>query len=44
MLNIYKTNIEGKTTKVKDISQNSWIELINPTQAEIKQVVDITKI
>lgn len=43
MLNIYKTNIEGKTTKVKDISQNSWIELINPTQAEIKQVVDITK-
>ncbi|MDR0405531.1 MAG: magnesium transporter CorA family protein [Clostridiales bacterium] len=39
MLNFYKT-IDNVTTPITQIEPDSWINLINPTDAEIKQVVD----
>lgn len=45
MLKIYKTTTyEKKIKKIKRISQDSWIDLTNPTKEEINRVVERTEI
>ena len=35
MIKIYKT-IEGKIQEVETIEKNSWINMVNPTEAELQ--------
>lgn len=44
MLNAYKTSLNSELEKIDILNadKNSWIKLINPTEAEINQVIDIT--
>ena len=45
MLKIYKTTMyEKKIKKIKRMSQDSWIDLTNPTREEIDRVVERTNI
>ena len=45
MLKIYKTTMyEKKIKKIKIMSQDSWIDLTNPTREEINRVVEKTEI
>ena len=45
MLKIYKTTMyEKKIKKIKRMSQDSWIDLTNPTREEINRVVERTDI
>lgn len=45
MLKIYKTTMyEKKIKKIKRMSQDSWIDLTNPTKEEIERVVEKTEI
>ena len=45
MLKIYKTTMyEKKIKKIKRMSQDSWIDLTNPTKDEIDRVVERTNI
>lgn len=45
MLKIYKTTqVEKKVKKAKKISEDSWIDMISPTEEEIKKVLDMTNI
>ena len=45
MLNIYKTLVDTKTIKkVDEITEDSWIDLTNPTEKEIDTVVEKTKV
>ena len=45
MLNIYKTLSDTKTIKKMDeITEDSWIDLTNPTEKEIDNVVEKTKV
>lgn len=45
MLKIYKTTMyEKKIKKIKRMSQDSWIDLTNPTREEINRVVEKTEI
>ena len=43
MIRVYKTNSET-VEKVDKISANCWIDLVSPTEAEIDEVVRVTKI
>lgn len=43
MIKIYKTNNE-KLDVLETITANCWIDLVNPTEAEIDQVIEKTKI
>lgn len=38
MLNIYKTSNEGKIVEIKDIEENCWINISNPTFEELNLV------
>lgn len=44
MLNVYKTNSKSmlEELEITQADNNSWIKLLNPTEAEIKQVIDMT--
>ena len=45
MLKVYKTTqVEKKVKKTNKFADNSWIDLIAPTQEEIQEVIDVTKI
>ena len=45
MLKIYKTDIEtNKFSEIKDFEKGSWINLVNPSDAEIKKVCENLKI
>ena len=44
MINIYKTNTLGKTEKIDNYEQDSWINLIAPNEEEIDEVVAATGI
>ena len=45
MIKIYKTTMyEKKIKKIKRMSQDSWIDLTNPTREEINRVVEKTEI
>ena len=45
MIKIYKTtNIENKIKKIKRMSTDSWIDLVNPTRDEINRVSERTLI
>ena len=45
MLNIYKTLVDTKKLKqVDEITEDSWIDLTNPTEKEIDTVVEKTKV
>lgn len=45
MIKIYKTtNIENKIKKIKRMSTDSWIDLVNPTREEINRVAERTLI
>ena len=45
MLKIYKTTMyEKKVKKIKRMSQDSWIDLTNPTRDEINRVIEKTEI
>lgn len=44
MLNIYKTDESGMIKKKPKIETNTWIELVKPTDEEIKKVVRSTKL
>ncbi|MDD3187497.1 MAG: magnesium transporter CorA family protein [Bacilli bacterium] len=43
MVNIYKTE-EGKLRKLKEIEEDTWIDLVSPTIEEIEEVVKKTKV
>ena len=42
MINIYKTDENMEFKKINEIERESWIDLINPTNEEIKSIADIT--
>jgi len=45
MLKIYNTDLEtNKTEEVKEFKKGSWINLVNPSEAEIKKVCENIKI
>ncbi len=45
MLKVYKTNVKlNKTKKLKNITKDSWIDLVSPSEKEIDEVVEKTKI
>lgn len=44
MLNIYKTDDKQKIKKLTHITQNTWIDLVNPNNEEIEKVVEKTNI
>lgn len=44
MIKIYKTNEQEQIKLIKKYETNSWIDLINPTIAEIEEVSNKTKI
>ncbi|MEG2499403.1 hypothetical protein, partial [Brevundimonas sp.] len=45
MLKIYNTDIEKKVFKeIKEFEKGSWINLVNPSEEEIKKVCENTKI
>lgn len=44
MITIYKTSNDGKLKQTKNIEQNCWIHLVNPTIEEIEEVHKKTKI
>jgi magnesium transporter len=44
VLNIYKTDENGLIKKMSKVETNTWIDLVNPTQEEIKKVIHDTKI
>ncbi|MBR0490771.1 MAG: magnesium transporter CorA family protein [Clostridia bacterium] len=45
MLKIYRTDIEtNKFEEIKDFEKGSWINLVNPTETEIKKVCENLKI
>ena len=43
MIRVYKTNSD-EVEKLDKITQNTWIDLVSPTEAEIDHVVEVTKI
>ena len=41
MLKIYNTNVEtNKTEEIKEFAKGSWINLVNPSENEIKKVCE----
>ena len=44
MIKIFKTNNDCELIKIDKIEENTWINLTNPTEDEIKKVVDETKV
>lgn len=44
MINIYKTDDKGMINKISKVETNTWIELVKPTEDEIKKVVKYTKV
>ena len=45
MIKIYNTSLEnGKTTEIEEFKKGSWINLVNPSDSEIKRVCDNIKI
>ena len=44
MMDIYLTTMDGEFLKIDDVRKGCWINLINPTEQEIRQVVDLTGI
>ena len=44
MLKIYSTNIEtNKIEEIKEIKKGRWINLVNPSENEIKKVREVFK-
>ena len=44
MLRVFKTSDDGTLEKLKNIETNTWIDLVEPTEKEIKEVVEKTDI
>ena len=45
MLKIYNTDIQtGNLEEIKEFQKGSWINLVNPSEAEIKKVCENVKI
>ena len=44
MLRVFKTSDDGTLEKLKNIETNTWIDLVEPTEEEIKEVVEKTDI
>ena len=44
MLRVFKTNDNGTIEKLKNKETNTWIDLVEPTEEEIKEVVEKTDI
>lgn len=45
MIKIYNTSLEnGKTTEIEEFKKGSWINLVNPSDSEIKNVCENIKI
>ena len=45
MLKIYNTDIEtNKLEEIKEFKKGSWINLVNPSEQEIKKVCESTNI
>ena len=44
MLRVFKTSDDGTLEKLKNIEKNTWIDLVEPTEEEIKEVVEKTDI
>lgn len=44
MLRVFKTSDDGTLEKLKNIETNTWIDLVEPTEQEIKKVVEETDI
>ncbi|MCM3003526.1 magnesium transporter CorA family protein [Priestia koreensis] len=44
MLEIYKTNADGKLEQMNEIVNGSWISLVNPTNEEINQVLETVNV
>lgn len=44
MLRVFRTSDDGTLEKLKNIETNTWIDLVEPTEGEIKEVVEKTDI
>ena len=45
MIKIYKTNSKlNKTKRLKNITRDCWIDLVSPSEKEIDEVIEKTKI
>ena len=44
MLRVFKTSDDGTLEKLKNIETNTWIDLVEPTEEQIKEVVEKTDI
>ena len=44
MIRVFKTSDDGTLEKLKNIETNTWIDLVEPTEEEIKEVVEKTDI
>ncbi len=44
MLRVFRTSDDGTLEKLKNIETNTWIDLVEPTEEEIKEVVEKTDI
>ena len=42
MIKIYKTDMNGVLEELKEIEENCWIDLMEPTEEELKEVVSKT--
>ena len=42
MIKIYKTDVNGVLEELKEIEENCWIDLMEPTEEELKEVVSKT--
>ena len=45
LLKIYNTNMEtNKTEEIKEFKKGAWINLVNPSESEIKKVCETLKL
>ena len=44
MLRVFRTSDDGTLEKLKNIETNTWIDLVEPTEGEIKEIVEKTDI
>lgn len=44
MIKIYKTDMNGVLEELKEIEENCWIDLMEPTEEELKEVVSKTRV
>ena len=44
MLKFFKSNLDSTLSEVKNFEKNTWVDLVNPTKEEIKNVSEICRV